>query len=87
VEYYDRIKFILDKIITISLTLNNKTLTEEEKTRISQEREKWRTLDKIEFVKHFKNGISMEEDFEDFKPKKGKLLDLIDQYIKHLIGK
>ncbi len=85
VEFYERLKFILDQIIDISLTLYNITLTEEKQAYFSQEREKWRNTLKMEFATQIKNGITLEEDFEDFKIKKNQLQEFIRQDKKRLI--
>ncbi|MFX1386894.1 MAG: hypothetical protein ACFE9M_06745 [Promethearchaeota archaeon] len=85
IEHFERRKFILDKIIEISLALNNETLSEAEIAHYNQEREKWRSSYKMELVELAKSGIDMEEDFDNFTIKKEQLGDVIAIYEKHLI--
>lgn len=85
VELFERLKFILDQIIDISLTLYNMTLPEERQVYFSQELEKWRTTLKMIFTGQIKNEITLEKDFEDFKVKINQLQLYVRQDKQRLI--
>jgi hypothetical protein len=88
IEHHERFNLILDKIINISLQLNNEDLAEEQRSRERQERENYRralkALKKDLMEKVTKHGINLKDELEKFGIKKDHLLIVIRKYEEHL---